>query len=32
VASIGTTLVTNHYVVVGGQKVDKFTFGFISPL
>jgi hypothetical protein len=31
-ACIRATLVTNHYVVVGGQKVDEFPFGFVSPL
>jgi len=31
-ARIGTTLVTHHHIVVRGQKVNEFPFGFVPPL
>jgi hypothetical protein len=31
-ARVGSTLVTHHHIVVRGQKVNEFPFGFVPPL
>ena len=32
VAGVGTTVVANHHVVLGGQQIDHLALAFIAPL